>query len=244
MQQITNTTLETLRDDAQYYGEFGRQYLSNSDIKALLTNPLEFRAPQDDNVNFHKGRYFHQLILEPEKAVETDFIEVSSRNTKAYKDQSNGRIVMLEKEGKEIRDCVEAMMSNLPFFEGIRQDGNEYEVPEIKTIHGMQFKGKADIVCNDKLIDLKTTGDITQFKWSARKYNYDSQCYIYQQLFNKPLEFYVVDKSTLQLGIYKPSKEFVERGEEKVIRAIEIYNKFFGKDPQYDIKEYYIEETL
>jgi len=53
---------------------------------------------------------------------------------------------MLEKEGQEIRDCVEAMMQNLPFFEGIRQDGNEYEVPEIKTIHGMQFKGKADIV--------------------------------------------------------------------------------------------------
>ena len=34
--------IEKLRDDAQYYGEFGKQYLSNSDIGALLGNPKEF----------------------------------------------------------------------------------------------------------------------------------------------------------------------------------------------------------
>ena len=69
--------LDKLRDDEQYYGEFGQQYLSNSDISKLLTDPLAFRMPQEDNVNFHKGRYFHQLILEPEKAIDTTFIDVS-----------------------------------------------------------------------------------------------------------------------------------------------------------------------
>jgi len=70
------------------------------------------------------------------------------------------------------------MTQNLAFFEGIRQEGNEYEVPAIKEIYGEMWKGKADIVCSDKLIDLKTTGKIDDFKYSARKYNYDSQCYI------------------------------------------------------------------
>ena len=37
-----NNILETLRDDEQYYGEFGKQYLSNSDIGSLLNNPNEF----------------------------------------------------------------------------------------------------------------------------------------------------------------------------------------------------------
>ena len=32
--------LNKLRDDENYYGEFGKQYLSNSDIKSLLNNPL------------------------------------------------------------------------------------------------------------------------------------------------------------------------------------------------------------
>lgn len=236
--------IEKLRDDSEYYGAFGKQYLSNSDIGTLLKNPTDFRKPQDDNPNFHKGRYFHQLILEPEKAKETDFVDVSSRNTKAYKEQAVNGIIMLEKEGQEIRDCVQAMMGNLPFFEGIRSEGVEYEVPAIKEIHGLQWKGKADIVCTDKLIDLKTTGSISEFKWSARKYNYDSQCFIYQKLFGKPLEFYVVDKTSKQLGIFRPSQDFVDRGEQKVLKAVEIYKNFFGENPKYDINEFYVEETL
>ena len=35
--------LEKLRDDDNYYGEFGRQFLSNSDIYKLLNNPLSTR---------------------------------------------------------------------------------------------------------------------------------------------------------------------------------------------------------
>ena len=32
--------IEKLRDDEHYYGDFGKKYLSNSDISALLKNPL------------------------------------------------------------------------------------------------------------------------------------------------------------------------------------------------------------
>lgn len=240
-----DTIIEKLKDDAEYYGKFGKQYLSNSDIGTLLSNPLDFGRQQDDNVNFHKGRYFHQLILEPEKASKVPFVDVSSRTTKAYKEQAINGIIMLRKEGIEIEECVQAMMSNLPFFEGIRQDDNQYEVPSVKEIHGVMWKGKADIVCSDKLIDLKTTGNINEFKWSAKKYNYDSQCFIYQKLFGRPLEFYVVDKGSKQLGIFKPTDEFLSRGEQKVIRAVEIYNKFFNKETSTEnIMDYYIEDLL
>jgi len=183
---MSDVILNRLRDDEDYYGAFGKQFLSNSDISALLTNPKQFRSYSGDNVNYAKGRYFHQLILEPEKAKDTKFIDVSTRNTKAYKEfveHHKLSFAMLEKEGEEIRGCVSSMTQNLAFFEGIRQEGNEYEVPAIKEIYGEMWKGKADIVCSDKLIDLKTTGKIDDFKYSARKYNYDSQCYIYQELF-------------------------------------------------------------
>jgi len=151
---------------------------------------------------------------------------------------------MLEKEGQEIRDCVDTMMGNFPFFEGIRQEGCEYEVPAIKEIEGLLWKGKADIVCPDKLIDLKSTSNIKDFKWSARKYNYDSQCYIYQELFGKPLVFYVVDKITKMLGIYHPSPDFLERGKNKVVEAVKVYKKFYGSDSKLDINEFFIEDVL
>ena len=32
--------IKKLREDEHYYGEFGKQYLSNSDIRTLLNNPL------------------------------------------------------------------------------------------------------------------------------------------------------------------------------------------------------------
>ena len=34
--------IDRLRNDEDYYGKFGKQYLSNSDINALLNNPLAF----------------------------------------------------------------------------------------------------------------------------------------------------------------------------------------------------------
>ena len=32
--------LEKLKDDEHYYGDFGKKYLSNSDIAKLLLNPM------------------------------------------------------------------------------------------------------------------------------------------------------------------------------------------------------------
>ena len=136
------------------------------------------------------------------------------------------------------------MKGNFDFFDKIYEDGNKFEVPAIGKIMGVDFKGKADIVCNDCLIDLKTTSDIYKFKWSAYTYNYDSQCYIYQALFGKPLKFYVIDKQTLLMGKFNPSQEFIDRGREKVYRAIEVYERFYGENATDDVISYFIEETI
>lgn len=239
--------IELLRDDSNYYGQVGKNYLSNSDIGVLLTNPKMFGVSREDNKNFLDGRYFHQLLIEPEKAKEMKFVDASTRTTKEYKQfilDNNLEIAMLAKEKTEIENLVSLMKSNINMFDNIYREGNQYEVPAVAEIKGMMWKGKADIVCDDMLIDLKTTSSIQDFKYSARKYNYDSQCYIYQQLFNKPLVFYVIDKVTTQMGIFRPSEDFVKRGEDKVERAIEVYNKFFGTHKTIDLDEYVIDEVL
>lgn len=243
----TTNIIELLKNDAEYYGGIGKNYLSNSDIGTLLSNPQDFGKPREDNKAFMDGRYFHQLILEPEKAKLTKFVDVSTRTTKEYKlfcEDNNLPFCMLKKEMVEIENLVSIINGNIAFFEEIYKDGNEYEVPAVAEIQGMMWKGKADIVTNDSVIDLKTTGDIHKFKWSAKTYNYDSQCYIYQQLFGKPLVFYVIDKSTGVLGIFRPTEDFVRGGELKVAKAIEVYNKYFSDTPSDDISNYYIDEFL
>ena len=239
--------IEMLRDDTNYYGDFGKQYLSNSDIGTLLKDPSQFGVSQPDNLNFAKGRYFHQSILEPSKAENVISVEASTRNTKVYKqfcEDNNVPYALLLSEVLEIDRLVAKMLSNYTFFEDIKNEGNEYEVPAVGEICGVMWKGKADIVHPDMLIDLKTTSNIDDFKWSARKYNYDSQAYIYQTLFNKPLVFYAIEKGTGRLGIYRPTTEFLERGEDKVNRAVEVYKKFFAENAKENINDYYIEEEL
>jgi len=239
--------LTKLKDDVQYYGDFGKQYLSNSDIGTLLTNPKCFGLSRPDNANFAKGRLFHQLILEPEKAKDWKFVDIASRNSKAYKEhvlESNVEFALLQKEADEIHHLVKVMMSNMDFYDVIRNDGNEYEVPSVGEIDGVMWKGKADIVHPEMIIDIKTTSKLDDFKWSARKYNYDSQCYIYQQLFGKPLVFYVIDKTTGMLGIFRPTEDFIRGGREKVRKAVDVYNKFFSNDATEDINFFYVEDYL
>ena len=241
------TAVERLKDDHEYYGEFGRQYLSNSDIKVLRENPKEFGIKREDNKAFAEGRYFHQSMLEPDKAEQTLSIGVASRNTKAYKEMlaaENKTIILLEKEIEQIDWLVSEMKSNISMFDLIYAEGNKFEVPQVGKIMGHWFKGKADIVTNKCLIDLKTTSNIHDFKYSARKYGYDTQCYIYQQLFGKPLIFLAIDKNTGLMGKYIPSDEFIDFGRQKVQEGINIYETFFSDNAETDIQDFIIEETL
>lgn len=242
-----STVIDALKNDAEYYSGIGKNYLSNSDIQSLLSNPQSFKVSREDNKSFAEGRYFHQLLIEPQKAKDVRYVDVGTRTTKEYKnycETNNIEFCLLKKEVEDVQRLVSIMKGNISFFDEIYREGNEYEVPSVGEIKGAMWKGKADIVTQTIIIDLKTTSDINKFKYSAKAYNYDSQCYIYQTLFGKPLVFYVIDKATGQLGIFRPTENFIRSGEAKVERAVEVYNRYFGPAAYDDIENHYIHETL
>ena len=80
--------VQKLENDSDYYGEFGKQYLSNSDISVLLNNPLAFKQPSQSIPAFLVGGYFHTAILEPDKLKKYKVIEATTRSTKKYKEIS------------------------------------------------------------------------------------------------------------------------------------------------------------
>ena len=90
--------LQKLRNDEDYYGEFGRKYLSNSDIGTLLKNPLAFGEPSKPSSAFLVGGYFHTAILEPDKLKKYKIIPATTRNTKVYKEMSGGELCLLQHE--------------------------------------------------------------------------------------------------------------------------------------------------
>ncbi len=240
-----NKIIEKLKDDAHYYGDFGKQYLSNSDIQTLLKNPLKLKEPSPMSSAFLVGGYFHTSILEPDKLHKYKIIEASTRNTKVYKELSGGELCLLQHEADQIELMRERLLDNTICSDFIREGNVEYEVPGIKEIGTNIWKGKADIVNHDErlVIDLKTTNDINGFRYAAKKYNYDSQAYIYRTIFDYDFLFIVVDKNTHQIGLFDCSEDFYTSGLNKVEKANEAYDLFY-KTEGFDPKEFFINGTL
>jgi len=240
-----NQVVEKLRDDNLYYGDYGKKFLSNSDIATLFSNPLALGEPSKESSAFLVGKYFHTAILEPDKLKSFKIIKSSTRNTKVYKELSGGELCLLEHEVDKIEAMTDVIMQNTVCKDLIRGANVEYEQPSITELFGNKWKGKADIVNHDDkvIVDLKTTADINKFKSSAYRYNYDSQAYIYQKLFGYEFIFIVIDKNSNQIGIFDCSNEFLDRGQFKVEKASEIYDLFY-KTEDFDPQQYFINKTL
>ncbi len=242
---MTKEQYYKLRDDKHYYGEYGQQFLSNSNISTLMTNPLSLHEPKPSNPAFLVGGYFHTAILEPEKLHSFKIVEASNRNTKAYKEISDGEMCLLKSEKDQVELMTDVMLDNDICRGLIRGNNVEYETPGVTELFGNKWKGKADIINHDEklIIDLKTTADIEKFRWSASKYNYDSQAYIYQKLFGYEMLFIAIDKTTHQIGMFDCSPEFLQRGADKVKRAVEQYQLFYQQEG-FDPSQFFINETL
>lgn len=236
--------IEKLRIDEHYYGKFGNQFLSNSDISVLLANPLNFKKPSKSSPAFLVGGYFHTCILEPDKLKKYKIIESSSRNTKVYKEMSGGELCLLQHEVDQIEVMRDKMLNN-EIINKLITGNVEYEVPGIIEIENNMWKGKADIINHDErlIIDLKTTNDIQSFRYSAKRYNYDSQAFIYNKLFNYDFLFIVVDKNTHQLGLFDVSDKFYQTGLDKVQKATDVYELFY-KTENFKPENYFINQTL
>jgi len=214
--------INTLRDDGAYYGPLGKKFLSNSDINTLRKNPKEFGMPKEKTVEMLLGNYIHELTFEGKSSI--GYVSASSRNTNIYKDavKEKGGIMLLEKEVVEAQNLT-AHLKSLPGAAMLFDENNIYEEPMIKDLfgEGVIWKGKADIINHDTqiIIDLKTTSNIDNFSYAARTYNYDSQAYIYKELFGYEMKFFVIEKGSLRSKIVDVSDETLQRGRDKAMEA-------------------------
>jgi len=237
------------KEDEHYYGYLGRAALSSSSIKMLLQSPKTYqyvtKYGQSNNTRaLVIGKMFHLAVLEPHKMDEVRVVDVQSRNAKAFKEAlAEGGEVITAKEEGEVRRLQDAMLRNEKVLTYLKDA--QFEIPRVDELQGMPFRAKADILQGDNIIDLKTTTDLAGFKYSAYKYGYDVQVYIYCNLFGIPYQnfhFVVIDKGSLDIGVYHVSEEFYESGKKRTLQGIETYNNFFVEG--IDLDSYYIEETL
>ena len=232
--------LAQMYDDSFYYGVLGKHALSSSSLKMILKSPKTYRNvikygdPNGDSPALAAGKLAHWMVLEPHKIDELHFVDASTKNTKIYKEakEQYGE-VFLTKERSAAERLTDAIFRNEAALQLLTD--SEFEVPEIAMLNGLPFRGKADIIQGDTIIDYKTTAELSSFKWSADKYGYDLQAYMYLRLFNKKkFTFLVIDKASTDIGIFETTDDFIAKGEQKFIQAVDNYKYFFEQENDLD----------
>lgn len=240
--------LAKMDDDGFYYGHLGKHALSSSSIKLLQSSPKKYhyvtQYGNEESQALRDGWLFHTSILEPEVFNSQIFVDVQSKNTKKYKEAlaEHGKVFTM-KEKRDAERLADAFLKNEQALQLITDC--EFEVPAVGTIDELPFRGKADVLGKHGIVDLKSTTDIRAFPYSAKKYGYDIQVYIYCQLFNVPyteFQFIALDKGTLDIAIYDVSEDFYLEGERKTLEAIDRYRMFFIEDA--DLNSYTLTGTL
>lgn len=225
--------LTQMYSDEFYYGHLGKHALSSSSLKMILKSPKTYRNvtkygdPNGDSPALAAGKLAHWMVLEPHKIDQLHFVDASTKNTKIYKEakEKYGE-VFLTKERSAAERLTDAIFRNEAALQLLTD--SEFEVPEIAMMEGLPFRGKADIIQGDTIIDYKTSAELSSFRYSADKYGYDLQAYMYLRMFNKKkFTFLVIDKASTDIGIFETTDEFIARGEQKFIQAVDNYKYFF-----------------
>lgn len=239
--------LDNMYDDSFYYGYLGKNALSSSSIKTLLSSPKTYyfttKYGSDETQALRDGRLFHTMILEPEKLDDIVFVEAATKASKEYKlAKESGKEVYTQTEKKAAERLSDALLRNEAVKEYLIKA--EYEVPQIAMIDDVPIRAKADILKGNTIIDLKTTTGIKDFRYSADKYSYDLQAWLYREMFGVDnFVFIVIDKGSLDIGIFECSEDFYAKGKEKFEQGISNYKYFFQTDGV-DLDQYVLRGVL
>ena len=226
--------LAKMVDDSFYYGHLGQNALSSSALKKLLQSPKAYQASlrqSDSSQALRDGQLVHMSILEKHKLNDLVIIN-GTKAKKEFKDaveEYGEHMVFTESEMSSAYWVADAVHSNAEASYLLNDCA--YEVAGVDMIEGLPFRAKADALTKDGsvIIDLKTTSsDVSDFYWSAKKYNYALQAALYLKVFNaQEFIFLVIDKNTKDIGIFSCSNDFLETGSTDIYRGIEVYKSFF-----------------
>ena len=228
-------------DDSFYYGYLGQHALSSSSCKKLIESPKSYATSltesSPDSQALRDGRLTHLCVLEPHRLDEFTFVDgtKASKSFKLAAEELGKDLVYTNLELNKAQKIAKAVLANEEAAALL--SGCEFEIPAIGEFMGLPFRGKADAKKGTTIIDLKTTANIQDFEYSAKKYSYDLQAALYLDLFDADdFVFLVVDKRTLDVGVYTITAGFVDSGLQKLQVATDTYKNYIMSD--YDLEQY------
>lgn len=227
----------------QYHGD--KSYLSSSNLKLILKDPLQFKIEvidgkrENKQVNaFDEGSYAHSLILEPENVDKEyaffDGFRKAGADWEIFKAANEGKILLSKPQKHRVELWVEAYRQRKQAVNLI--SGGFPEQSLALNYLDIKIKVRADYINIDKgyIADVKTTGyspDVDTFSHVIASLGYDLSAALYTQMFSqhygKKFDFYfvVLGKKEISCEVFKASEATLQKGEMMIIDAINKYKK-------------------
>jgi len=220
-----------------------KDYLSSSDLKLLLQDPLLFYSKHYEGVSVEYGNklamelgsYIHALLLEPE-LVDKEFIVFDGKRQgkryEEFKEQNKDKIIIGELSASTAHDIVSAVQLHelSPKF----LSGGSPEISLMSKLEDIPIKVRADYLIGNTIVDIKTSSkpvDFANFKQTIENYKYDLSAALYVDAFTQytgiqhEFVFIAICKNPVSVMFYKASKNTLENGRILYKKALDLYKE-------------------
>lgn len=193
------------------------------------------------------GQLAHAHLLGGDQEfVVNPYPDFRTKEARGWRDSQTLPIISEEEFGV-ITTIVDRIKSHSLANELIFGDGARREVELKAKIEGKEWVGRADVLKLTKdggveyNLDIKTTAKFDDFKWEAKRNDYDLQAAVYSLIAksqDKP--FYWVIAETVapyRVGIAVAANEFVENGYQKLERICNEIKAFDTREGKTDFEK-------
>ena len=173
----------------------------------------------------------------PDNIVKSEYNDFRTKEAKAWKAEmeAQGKVILKQAEWEVVEKVVERLGEHPLASQLLKSEGVVVQQEIRAEINGEDWVGYIDAIKKtgdkyDYLVDLKTTAQFDDFKWSVKRNDYDLQAVVYDRIVGQPdMPFYWVVAETVppyRVKVAEASEWTKESGMEKFYIVADEIAKF------------------
>lgn len=245
--------------EADYHN---RPEWSYSQMKVILDSGIDYAVaakrgmlPKPKSSAIDLGQLAHMFVLggDPDAFIVSPYTDFRTKEARNWRDEAEEacKTIVTHKEYEAISSIVDNIEAHWMSKKLLKSKKVRHEVEMYAKVNGVDLRGKADAIWqgDDGIIvaDIKTTAQFDEWKYKAIRRHYDLQAAVYSLIAAKSLgvtenrvNFYFCVVETVlpyRVQYHHASLEFLEHGEQKLVKCLEEIKEFGDKEPNFLIEE-------
>ncbi len=235
---------------------------SYSQMKVILDSGIDYAVaakrgmlPKPAGKAIDLGQLAHMFVLggNPDEFIVSPYADFRTKEARNWRDEALDacKTIVTKEQYDTISDIVDNVEAH-PMSKNFLKDKDvQHEIEMYATVNSVELRGKADAVLRTTnglvITDIKTTAQFDEWKFKARRRHYDLQAVVYSLIASKSIgvkptmtNFYFCVVETVapfRVQYHHASPEFLESGEQKLVKCLEEIKEFGYKEPNFLIEE-------